>query len=288
MAAFAIVLATLLVPLGITATWLSHHVDSTPAYVDTVAPLADDPQLRDRLADEVADAAIATLQSKVPVGLPSTLDPMVRASTRTVVDSDGFPAFWRQANADAHRQFLAIVHEKHPDVVSDGWVIIDLGPLLDQVLADLVHQVPLLSQVDLPPSSLPVPVVRESRLQQARGAYLVLDALAFWLPLAWLGLVAIAVLAARGVRGRLRTAGAAGIGVAVGALLVLLLTGPATDAVVSQVGTQHRGLVRLVIDVVVASLDDTARAALAAGLVVGLVLLVASVVLGRPRSATSA
>ena len=56
LAALAVVLSTLLVPIGITATWLSLRVDSTEAYVDTVAPLAEDPDLREVLAREVADA----------------------------------------------------------------------------------------------------------------------------------------------------------------------------------------------------------------------------------------
>ncbi len=214
LAAFAVVLSTLLVPIGITATWLSLRVDNTEAYVDTVAPLAEEPELREALAKEVADTAIATLESNVPLGLlPGGVDTVVRRSTEDVIESDSFPEFWRQANADAHKEFLAIAHDRDDNVVADGYVIVDLQPLLDDVLTDFAAEFGIPANL-VPSTPLPLPVVRESRLEQARGAYQVLDALAWWVPLLWAGLVALAVLVApghprpaagrRGLRGRRR------------------------------------------------------------------------------------
>jgi len=285
LAAFAVVLATLLVPIGITSTWLSLRVDSTEAYVDTVAPLADNDELRERLADEVADTAIATLQGNVPVGLPSGLEKAVRASTKEVVESPGFPKFWRQASADTHREFLGIVHDKDENVIHDGWVVIDVSPLLDEVLKEFAEQYGIPAAL-LPPSApLPLPVVPESRLEQARGAYQVLDWLSLWVPLIWAGLVAVAVIVAPGWRGRLRVGAAGAIGAAIGGVLVLLLTGPVTDAVVDQVDAENQGLARLVVEVVVATLDDSAMTVVIGGLVIGAGLLVASFVPGR-RTAT--
>lgn len=282
LAALAVVLATVLVPLGITSTWLSLRVDSTEAYVDTVAPLADDPELRDALADEVAAAAVDALTGNVPAALlPDSLDTAVRAATQQVVDNDGFPEFWRKANADTHREFLAIVHDRDKGVVDDGYVFIDVGPLLDEVLADLVAELNV--GVDLPPQSLLVPVVPESRLEQGRGAYQALDFLSVWVPLGWVALAVFAVIVARGLRGRLRTAAACAIGVAIGGGLVLLLTPPVTDAVVEQVDAEKQDLARLVVEVVVSSLDKSALTAVIGGLVVGAGLLVGSFLPGRSR-----
>lgn len=281
LAAFAVVLSTLLVPIGITATWLSLRVDNTEAYVDTVAPLAEEPELRAALANEVADTAIATLESNVPLGLlPDGVDTVVRRSTEDVIESDSFPEFWRQANADAHKEFLAIAHDRDDNVVADGYVIVDLQPLLDDVLTDFAAEFGIPANL-VPSTPLPLPVVRESRLEQARGAYQVLDALAWWVPLMWVGLVALAVLVARGIRGRLWVGAACAVGVAVGGALVLLLTPPVTDAVVDQVEPQKQDLARLVIEVVVDSLDNTALTAVIVGLVVGGVLFVGSLLTGR-------
>lgn len=284
LATLAVVLATVLVPLGITSTWLSLRVDNTESYVDTVAPLADDRDLRDALADEVAEAAVAALTDNVPAALlPPSLDTGVRAATQRVVENDGFPEFWRKANADAHEEFLAIVHDRDKGVVADGYVFIDVGPLLDEVLADFIAAFRIGSEIELPPQSLMVPVVPESKLEQGRGAYQALDFLAFWVPLGWVALVAFALVVARGLRGRLRTGAAAAFGAAIGGGLVLLLTSPVTNAVVDQVEPERQDLARLVVEVVVDSLDGYALTATIVGLVVGAVLMSGSFLTPRSR-----
>ncbi len=280
-AAFAVVLSTLLVPIGITATWLSLQVDSTEGYVDTVTPLADEPELRDALAKEVSAAATSAIADIVP-GAGAFRD-VIRVSTREVVENDAFPEFWRSANAKAHREFLAIVHERDEDVVADGWVYIDIGPLLDEVLDDLVEVLPV--RVELPSTPVLVPLVRESDLERGRGAYLALDFMALWAPLLWIALVALAVVATPGLRGRLRAGVACAVGAALGGLLVILLSGPTTDAIVEQVEPEKQDLVRLVVEVVASSLDDTASAVIIGGIVVGAILLVGSL---WPRRAPAA
>jgi hypothetical protein len=286
LAAFAVILATLLVPLGIGATWLELRVDDTQAYVDTVAPLADNAELRSRLADEVATAAVSTLQSNVPVGLPATLDAMVRTSTEAVIESDDFPKFWRQANADTHREFLAIVHDDKGHVDANGWVVVDLRPLLDSVLKDVVKSIPRAAAVIdvLPKTPLPMPVIRDSDLEKGRGLYQLLDALSLWLPLLWTGLVVLAALAAHGWRGRLRAVAFAALGLAVGGVVVLLGIGPVTDLIVGQVESEKRDLARLVIDVVLDTLRDEARTVIVAGGLIGVLLLVLSLLPRRSRT----
>lgn len=282
-AAFAVVLATLLVPAAVTASWLSLRVDETDAYVDTVEPLADDPVLRDELADRVAAAAVASLQDRAPVGLPGSLEEQVAATTQAVVDSPDFPEFWREANADAHREFLAIVHERGDATTDGGWVFVDLRPLVDQVVEEFAREYGVPERL-VPSTELRVPVVPESKLVQARGGYRALEGLALWLPLGWAALVVLAVVVARGWSGRLRTAAVAGLGVALGSGVLLLVTDPATDLVVDQVGADHRELVRLVVGVVMSSLDDTAGLVAVGGLVAAVVLLgVSFVPVGRGR-----
>lgn len=281
LAALAVVLATALVPLGITSTWLSLRVDSTEAYVDAVAPLAEDPDLRDALAEEVAAAAIATLEERVPVGLPDSFRTVVRASTQRVVEGDGFPEFWRDANADAHREFLAVVHERGQEVDADGWVVIDIGPLVTDVLEDVVDDLsglPVQVDLDLGSQRVPVPVVPESQLEEGRGAYQLLERLALWLPPLWLALAALAVGVAHRWRGRLRTAACCAVGVAVGGGIVLLVTAPVTDLVVDRIDEDRQDLARLVVEVVVRTLDETAIGAVVGGLVVGVLLLAGSLV----------
>ncbi|UMG94537.1 hypothetical protein [Nocardioides sp. TF02-7] len=287
LAALAVVLATLLVPAAVTASWLSLRVEDTDAYVDTVAPLADDPVLRRELGDRVTEAAVGRLRSAVPPGLAGSLEAMVRSTTASVVESPAFPEFWRQANADVHEQFLAVVHER-PDTDTDidtdtdtadtgGWVTVDLRPLVEQVLRTYAADNGLPEGLVRAPE-LRVPVLPESRLVEARGGYRALEGLAFWLPLGWAALVALAVVVARGMRGRLRTAAAAAAGAALGAALLLPLTDVGADLVVDRAGADQRDLVRLVVEVVAGTLDDTARWVAVGGGVTAAVLLVVSLV----------
>lgn len=283
-AVFAVLLATLLVPLGIGSTWLALRVDDTQAYVDTVAPLADNADLRARLADEVAGAAVATLQSKVPVGLPASLEATVRTSTETIVESDGFPEFWRKANADTHREFLAVVHDEKGHVDTSGWVVVDLRPLLDQVLEDVLASIPGGDRITLPSTPLPLPVIRESDLEKGRTLYQLLDGLSFWVPLLWAVLVLLAVVAVPGWRGRLRTLAAAMVGLVIGGALVIAAIGPLKSLVVDHVEPEKRDLARLVIDVVLDTLRNEALTLVVVGLLVAVLLMAVSLLPRRSRT----
>lgn len=279
LAAFAVVLSAVVAPIGITATWLAQRVDDTDAFLDAVAPLADEPELRDALAREVSAAATARVAEVVPVA--SAFEDAIRASTRAVVENDAFPEFWRSANAEAHREFLAIVHDRGRGDPS-GWLYLDIGPLLAEVLSDLGGLLPV--RVELPSRPVLVPVVPVAELERGRAAYRALDALAWWTPLLWLVLVVVAVVAAPGFRGRLRTGAASAFGAALGAALVLASSEAMVDLVVDRAATRNQDLARLVVEVVVSSLDDAARAVAVVGGVVGVVLLAGSFVPGRrPR-----
>lgn len=280
-AGLLVVLATLLAPLGVTAAWLSSTIDSTESYVDTVAPLAEDPELRAELADAVSEAAVSSLQTNVPVGLPGGVEGTVHEAAVMVTENEDFPAFWRKANRDAHREFLALVDADDP-AAPDGWVMVDLSPLVQQVY-DRIAEAGVPVDV-LPPAELNVPVVQEQKLAEHRSQYRVLEGMAIWLPVVWAVLVGLAVLVARGWRGRLRTLGFAGIGLALGALLVRVAAAPATDLAVDAVDSGQRDLVSLIAGVVIGRLESIATVVATAGGLVGLVLVVASVWGRRPAA----
>lgn len=283
-AVFCVLVATLLVPGAIASTWLSQRVDNTEVYVDTVAPLADDPDLRAELGEQLADAAVAALQEYVPVGLPEGVSSLAQEASKRVVDNKGFPKFWRQANADAHREFLAIVHEDRGDQDPDAWVMVDLGPLLDQVFVELAaNGIPVDLLPDVP---LEVPVLSESKLEEIRGQYQLLEGLSLWLPLLAGGLVVVAVAVATGWRGRLRVLGGAALGVVAGALVVRAATPPVTDLVVDQADPGQQDLARLVLEVVTVTLSDRATTILVVAGVVAVACFAASFIPTGRRSTT--
>ncbi|HWJ80945.1 MAG TPA: hypothetical protein VNS55_01805 [Nocardioides sp.] len=276
-AALLVVVATLLTPFAVTATWLSSTIDSTDAYVETVAPLADDPALRRELADEMTDAAVAEIQDHLPVGVPEGIEDMTRTAAEQVVKDPQFPEFWREANRDAHREFLRVMDD---DAAADGWVTVDLSPLM-QGLYEVLAEDTGLPLSGLPAPELRVPVARESQLADYRTAYHLVDGSAFALTVAWILLVGLAVLLGHGWRGRLRVLGAAGLGLALGALLVRVSTSPAADAVARQAEPGRRGLVALILDVVGDSLDSRATTIAVVAALGGLLVIAVTLVPAR-------
>lgn len=279
-AGLLVLVATLLTPLGVTAWWLGSTVDDTDAYVDTVAPLADDPELRDRLAEAVGDAVSSSLDEDLPLGLPAGFDGMIDEAARQVTANEEFPRFWRDANRATHREFLAIVEDDAP---ADGWLLVDLGPLMLAVYAELeADGVPVAM---LPDPRLVVPVAPESELAEHRDAYQLLDAVSGWLPVLWAALVLLAVAVARGLRGRLVTLGLAALGLALGAVLVRLAAGPVSDAALESVDPGRRGLADLIAEVMVDRLESTSVLVAAVAAVAGLVLVIGAALAGRRRTA---
>ncbi len=273
-ATLLVLVATLLTPLGVTAVWLSSTVDDTESYVDTVAPLADDPDLRRQLADTVTAAAVAALQQYSPVGLPDGLGELARTATMQVVESKEFPALWRAANADVHTEFLALMADDADPKTANGWVFVDMSPVLDVVLERLGERgVP----VDMVPEvPLDVPVVQEEKLTEVRAEYRLVEGAAFWLPVVWVVLVGLAVAVSRGWRGRLRTGAFAGLGLCLGAALVWVGVDPARELAVDQVDGDNRDLVALVAEVVLDSLSSLALVVVVVAGLLGIFLLVSS------------
>lgn len=265
-----VLVATLVAPLVIGTAWLAGRVDDRTRYVDTVGPLADDPDVRRLMSDAVADAAVDTLQQYLPVGLPPAVNGWAHAAADAVIEGPGFPAFWRQANGDVHDQVMQLVDD--PRARAEGYVYVDASPLLTQVFEELAGRgVPVLA---LPQVPLRVPVARESRLVELRDAYRTTEAASSWLPLVWVGLVALAVLVATGLRARARTLGLALLGAALAAAVVMVAAGPAARIAADQAAEGHEDLAEVMVRIVLGSLTPYAgRFLLAAPLGLALVLL---------------
>lgn len=266
-----VVLATLVAPLAISTTWVTERVDDRQEYVDTVAPLADDPAVRKVMADAAAAAAVAALQQHVPVGLPSSVTTWARSAATEVVESREFPEFWRSVNEDLHGQVIDLLED--PDADTSGSLTVDASPLVAQVLLVLEDRgIPINL---LPAIPLQVRVVERAKIAEGGPAYRTTHSAAGWLPFAWAGLVGLAVLVAAGWRGRVRAAGFALLGGALGAGLVMLAVEPLTDLAVEQAGVEGQAMVRIMLDTVLGSLTPYAKTFLLAA-PVGLVLVAGS------------
>ncbi len=261
------VVACLLLPLAVLATWVDTVVSDTGVYVDTVGPLAEDRDVQEAAADRL----VAVAGDDLPLGAAR---PVLREAALRVVESEAFPPVWREANRATHREAIRVLEDEGG---SHGTVTVELDGLFSALVGELTR-----SQ-GLPPVQLPdldprFTIAESEDLAQARSAYSLLDTAGFWLPVAWLAAVALALLVARSRR---RTAIGLGLGSALGMLLLLAALPIARGVAMGRVPATDQELAGAVWDVVTESLRYGALLGLVIGLLVAAVLAAVGLVSGR-------
>ncbi len=144
-----IVIASLSLASAISAYWLSGTLLDTDNYVETIAPLADDPAIQNAVADAVTQEVMqyidikGLVEQKLPEGLQplapaleSSVEGFVRDRTLAIVQSDAFKTLWVEGNRKAHKLALTALTEEGDKTVSiddKGAVSIDLAPLAEEL-----------------------------------------------------------------------------------------------------------------------------------------------------------
>lgn len=246
LATVLLVLSTVVGIAAVVGGFLRTELLDTDRYVDTVAPLARDPVVQQAVADRLTDELVTQLdlagltQQLVDAlqrqGAPAALDGLVGPVTsgirtfldteiRTVLASDQFARVWDAANRVSHDELDAILTSGQGEFLSvDGDIVsLDLGAIFAAVKQRLVDAGFTLVQ-NLPDISVSVPLVASEQIPTVRRWVRLLDAAAWVLPLAALGLLAGAVAIAPNRR-RALLWGAAGFGVGMLVLLAALALG---------------------------------------------------------------
>lgn len=261
------ILACVVLPFAIAATWTDAVVNDTDRYVDTVGPLAADERVQEAVADRLTDIATGSLSL-------SLTREVVHQAALEVVASDEFARVWRAANRAMHPQLLRLLRHG-----GGGEVRLDLSGLVDAMATELgagqLSSLPGASTTDIS-----FTVARSENLREARAVYRVVDPAGFWLPVVWAGLVALTLLAAARRR---RALSRLGLGSALALGLAWLALGIAGAVFADNLPGADADLADAVFDVVTGSLET----ALVTGLVVGVVVAVAlGVTAGVPRRRT--
>jgi hypothetical protein len=291
-AGLLIVLGSLLAPLSVLAVWSSNTVSDTSRYVETVAPLAKDPDVQAAVTDAVTrqvftyvDVGALTTQLLDALqarGVPPQVAERLKAletpitngvqgfvhdQVAKIVASPAFATAWVQANRVAHEQMVNVLSGKQTGAVSskNGAVTINLGPFVSQVKERLVAQGFTVAN-SIPAVSASFTVFRSQGVTKAQGLYSLLNTLGVWLPIVALALLGLGIYVAGNHR---RALLASGLGVAGGMLLlglVLAVLRPLyLDAVPS---TLPHDAAATIYDTFVRFLRTSLRAVLVAGLVV--------------------
>ncbi len=140
------VVAALVLAVSVSAIWLNRMVTDTEFYVRTVAPLAQDPDIQDAIADSASQALIekvdarGRLESILPGSLESiaapigsAVDDFIRKQSVSLVRSDRFASLWEDMNRKSHAGLVAAITGRQGDVVdlTAGTLSLDVGGLAD-------------------------------------------------------------------------------------------------------------------------------------------------------------
>ncbi|MET8148521.1 hypothetical protein ACIBSW_37780 [Actinoplanes sp. NPDC049668] len=239
-ATLCLLIGCLLLPVGAVAVFARTVVFDTDRYVETVAPLAEDPAVRNAVADRITAEVFAALDIEgftrraidavVKQGAPAELtmlqQPMVngvrsfaRTQVHNAVSSDLFAQAWEQANRAAHAGLVAALRGEQGGAieVENGNVSVNLGLFIQTIKPRLVEAgVPFADRI--PAVNLSFPLVHSDEIPKIQRAAALLDRLAWPLVLFAFLLLAAAVWLAPGRR---RMLSIAGLGIALSLLLLL-------------------------------------------------------------------
>lgn len=215
LSAVLIALASLLAPCATLAGWAMHGPADTERYVAAVAPLADDPAVRDAAADTLGAGFAGFVDEATAGPVNGAVRLFVRDAARSFTRTEAFHEGWDAANRTVH---AAVLRALRDDGAAGHAVTVDLAPVTERVRDRLAEDhVPFARRI--PVRHTAVTVLPAHEADRLRKGYQVLDVAAFWLPLAAV-VFAVTGIAVAACRRRALTA--AGIGTALGGALLAL------------------------------------------------------------------
>jgi hypothetical protein len=193
-------ITTALLAVAVPAAWAQHTIVSEDGYAALAARAAENPQLQEAMASELA-TQITTLAAGSGYQLNNT--ELVRGVTSAYTANSGFPDQFAQANRIAHR-WMFTDSVQHDQTDSNRWLV-DIAPMLKD---DSLRQTLGNLNLDVPDTLLvPITVPESSSLRPGQ-----LTGLSTWGPVVSIaacvlaGVFALFTLAAARSRGKALTA----------------------------------------------------------------------------------
>jgi hypothetical protein len=236
-----IVLGCVLAPISVLAVWTSNQVSNTDKYVANVSPLIKEPAVQAALTDKISTAVgkqinvqgyakraaaqlsshgltrLGALVSNFSGSIASGVQGLIHTIVGKIVTRPAVARLWVNGNRLAHTQLVkALSGQKGALAVSNGKVVIGLGPVIDKVKHRLAaHGLTLVNS--LPPINPTFPLFSAKYLVKAQTLYRLLNTLKWVLPILALLLFGAGVYVAKRHR---RALIGTGLGLA-GSMLVL-------------------------------------------------------------------
>ncbi len=287
---FLLTLGCGLAVLSLLALWLRGTLLNTDRYVSTVAPIAADPAVQNAVAAKLENAIysrvdFSALAQQVLPDRADVLGPAIQRGVQSVISdriveftrSPRFQELWVDANRRAHTRVVELLEGGRSKrlALDDDTLYLDLSPLVERVRTTLQDR-----GLDRIAAAIPasvdgrVTLVQSSALSDAQSYVKLLKATAIILPiLALLSLIGSVYLARDRRRGILR----AGIGLAVGMLLLIAGLGVARSAYLSALPTSvmPHDAASGIFDTLVAFLRHGVRIVVVAAIAVAVIALIA-------------
>jgi hypothetical protein len=220
------VVGAILLPFAVITVWTQQTILDTDAYVETVAPLADNEDIQAAVTFQVTEAvaeaadfrsiaeetlppAAAVLAGPIESGAKSLIQEVVAG----LVASDAFADLWEDVNRIGHDNVVKVLKGDGNEVVetSGGRIVLKLGPFAKEAIkeVDAILGTNLAESIPAETIDQEFVIVESSDLSDVQDALGLLDALSWITVILALGLLAAAVLLAENRRLGFRRAGIA-------------------------------------------------------------------------------
>ncbi|WP_449281945.1 hypothetical protein [Leucobacter sp.] len=243
--ALALVLVSVvLAPVAVLGTWARLQLVDTDRFVQTFAPLAEQPEVQAFVTDQVVDgieqnldidgmvgevfdgiaelelppralAALSLLEGPAAEGIRSLLG----TGVERVVASPQFAQLWETALRETHSRAIAVIQgdpNRALQLSDDGTLSLELDTIIREVKQVLTQQ-GLGFASNIPEIERSIPILTADSLVLVRTLYQVAVAAGYWLP--W-GVLALLVAGIAVARNRTRAVAWAGAGLAASFLLL--------------------------------------------------------------------
>ncbi|WP_066904844.1 hypothetical protein [Millisia brevis] len=219
-----ILVSVLLAPIAVLGIWARTQLVDTDRFVETFAPLAEQPEVQALVTDQVTqgiednvdiDALVSDLFAGAgDLGLPpramaalpllegpaaAGMRELTRSAVEQLVASPQFAVLWEGALRQTHIRTVAVIQGDPNRLVAlaeDGTLTVELGPVIEGAKQALVEQGFGFAE-RIPAIERSIPVVASDSLVTVRTVYQVAVAVGYWLPWIVLALLVVGVLAAR-------------------------------------------------------------------------------------------